>query len=114
MNQRELEELLEELCEEIRLLAGRDTEKTLIRVFNAFLRFREPMGGTKIAVITGINRVTCIHHIKKLEKIGLLKRHEKSYVLRDLREFAREYRKLSIERVKRLENLISAIEEKER
>ena len=89
---------LVELCRMMRLMSERDVDATLAQVLKAMMvRCREgPVGGSELAKESGINRITIIHHLKRLEGAGFVRRTEGKYLLRVqsaegmLTEFRRE------------------------
>lgn len=112
---RETQELLirkklEQLCYAMKLISGRDTEKTVLQVLTVFVREHGPIGGSMVSERTGLNRITCIHHIKRLESAGLVRKKDRHYELSDLEEFFGYYRKLMHQRMSMMEELISEIE----
>jgi DNA-binding MarR family transcriptional regulator len=72
------------LCRKMRLMSERDTDATLPQVLKVMmLRSRgQPVGGSELSELSGINRITIIHHLKRLENAGLVQRQESKYVLR--------------------------------
>lgn len=75
---------LVELCKMMRLMSERDVDATLAQVLKAMMvRCREgPVGGSELAKASGINRITIIHHLKRLEGAGFVRRSEGKYLLR--------------------------------
>lgn len=109
-SQKEILQKLEQFCNELHLISGRDTEKTVIQVLSAFMSEPGPLGGSKISEMTGLNRITCIHHIRRLQTIGLVRKHHRYYELTDLREFLTYYRRLVQNRIKLMSELLDEIE----
>jgi len=85
------------LCRMMRLMSGRDTDATLPQVLKVMLVHsrREPVGGSELAKISGLNRITILHHLKRLEGAGFVVRKESGYVLRvqTAEEMLLEFRK---------------------
>ncbi|MFH1285338.1 MAG: helix-turn-helix domain-containing protein [Candidatus Micrarchaeota archaeon] len=84
--EREADEV-EELCRMLNLVSGRDTDKTVVEVFRNFLReFAEEkergVGSSELARVSGINRITCIHHLVRLERAGVVVKEGTRYYLR--------------------------------
>ncbi|MCX8166378.1 MAG: winged helix-turn-helix domain-containing protein [Candidatus Micrarchaeota archaeon] len=102
---------IEQLCINLDLLTGRDTEKTLIQLLSAIAKEKKPFGTTELSQKTGINRVTCIHHIRKLQIAGLIVKRNNFYELNDLEEFYKFYKQMMQKRLQMLEKLIKELEE---
>jgi predicted transcriptional regulator len=79
-----LDDELSELCRSMRLMSERDTDATLAQVLKAMLVHArsQPIGGSELSKVSGINRITIIHHLKRLEGAGFVQRQETKYVLR--------------------------------
>ena len=77
-------EELVELCRKMRLMSERDTDATLPQVLRVMMvhSHGQPVGGSELSELSGINRITIIHHMKRLEGAGFVKREEGKYVLR--------------------------------
>jgi DNA-binding MarR family transcriptional regulator len=77
------EELIQ-LCRRMRLMSERDTDATLPQVLKVMLvhSHGQPVGGSELSELSGINRITIIHHMKRLEGAGFVQRREGKYVLR--------------------------------
>lgn len=93
-----VDEELVELCRKMRLMSERDVDATLAQVLKTMMvagRDR-PVGGSELAKSSGINRITIIHHLRRLEGAGFVRREEGKYVMRVrsaedmLMEFRRE------------------------
>ena len=80
----EVDEELSELCRMMRLMSERDVDATLPQVLKAMLLCSRdgPVGGSELARASGINRITILHHLKRLENAGFVERREGKYVLR--------------------------------
>lgn len=72
------------LCRKMRLMSERDTDATLPQVLKVMMLHSrgQPVGGSELSELSGINRITIIHHLKRLENAGLVQRQESKYVLR--------------------------------
>ncbi|MFA6328428.1 MAG: hypothetical protein WCY41_03210 [Candidatus Micrarchaeia archaeon] len=72
------------LCRKMRLMSERDTDATLPQVLRVMMVHSrgQPVGGSELSELSGINRITIIHHMKRLEGAGFVKREEGKYVLR--------------------------------
>ena len=77
------EELIE-LCRKMRLMSERDTDATLPQVLKVMMVHSrgQPVGGSELSELSGINRITIIHHMKRLEVAGFVRREEGKYILR--------------------------------
>jgi DNA-binding MarR family transcriptional regulator len=73
-----------ELCRKMRLMSERDTDATLPQVLKVMMvhSHGQPVGGSELSEISGINRITIIHHMKRLEGAGFVKRKEGKYILK--------------------------------
>jgi len=73
----------EQLCRHMRLMSGRDVDRTVARVFRVMVaRGRmESIGGTELAEISRLNRITCLHHLGRLEAAGVVEREGRRYRL---------------------------------
>jgi predicted transcriptional regulator len=80
----EVEEELAKLFRSMHLMSERDIDATMTRVFQAMMRMgREgPVGSTDLSRASGLNRITVIHHLKRLENAGVVEKHESKYVMR--------------------------------
>ena len=74
---------LSELCKMMKLMSERDTDSTLSQVLKTMLVHSrsQPIGGSELSKISGLNRITIIHHMKRLEHAGFVRRQETKYVL---------------------------------
>ena len=91
------DEELVELCRMMRLMSDRDTDATLPQVLKAMLLEArgKPVGGSELSKSSGINRITIIHHLRRLEDAGFVRRMDGKYVLRvqTAEEMLLEFRK---------------------
>jgi predicted transcriptional regulator len=80
----DVEEELTKLFRSMHLMSERDVDATVTRVFRAMMQMgrEEPVGSTDISRFSGLNRITVIHHLKRLEIAGVVKKQEAKYVLR--------------------------------
>ncbi len=74
----------ERLCRSLRILNTRDMDGTVTVVFRSILiSSRErPIGSSELAKTTRLNRVTVIHHLQRLERMGVLEHERHKYRLR--------------------------------
>ena len=72
------------LCRKMRLMSERDTDATLPQVLRVMMVHSrgQPVGGSELSELSGINRITIIHHMKRLEGAGFVRREEGKYILR--------------------------------
>jgi predicted transcriptional regulator len=70
------------LFRHLRVLSQRDRDKTVTHVFRVMLSREKPVGSTDVARISGLNRITCIHHLRRLESAGIVERERRKYRLR--------------------------------
>ena len=75
---------LSELCRMMRIMSERDTDGTLPQVLKAMMveGRDKPVGGSELSRVSGLNRITVIHHLRRLEVAGFVRRSEGKYVLR--------------------------------
>ncbi len=75
---------LAELCKMMRIMSERDTDGTLPQVLKAMMveGKGKPVSGSDLSRISGINRITIIHHLGRLEDAGLVRRSEGKYILK--------------------------------
>ena len=79
-----IDEELTELCKMMRIMSERDVDATLAHVLKTMMVHsrQRPLGGSELSKISGINRITIIHHMKRLEGAGVVQRREGKYQLR--------------------------------
>lgn len=77
-------EELAQLCRMMRIMSERDTDGTLPQVLRIMMveGRSKPVGGSDLSRISGLNRITIIHHLGRLEGAGLVRRTEGKYILR--------------------------------
>ncbi len=75
---------LSELCRMMRIMSERDTDGTLPQVLKVMMveGRDKPVGGSELSRVSGLNRITVIHHLRRLEVAGFVRRSEGKYVLR--------------------------------
>lgn len=81
---REMDAELASLCRMMRIMSERDTDGTLPQVLKVMMveGRGKPVGGSELSEISGLNRITIIHHLRRLEGAGLVRRQEGKYVLK--------------------------------
>jgi DNA-binding MarR family transcriptional regulator len=72
------------LCRKMRLMSERDVDATLAQVLKSMMLHSrgQPIGGSELSKESGINRITVIHHLRRLEGAGFVSRTEGKYILR--------------------------------
>lgn len=75
---------LSELCKMMHIMSERDVDATLAQVLKTMMVHsrEQPLGGSELSKISGINRITIIHHLKRLEGAGFVQRKEGKYIMR--------------------------------
>ncbi|MFH1470619.1 MAG: winged helix-turn-helix domain-containing protein, partial [Candidatus Micrarchaeota archaeon] len=70
---------VETICEAMGVVSGRDTDRTVIQVFRTVVRHsrEDGIGGSELSELSGLNRITCLHHLKRLEEAGLIERENR-------------------------------------
>ncbi|GEM_PF-1003063 len=80
----ESHDIVVRFCQSLRIVEERDTDGTVVRVVRTILQEGrdKPVGGTELAEASGLKRVTVLHHLRRLEDLGLVERHAHRYMLR--------------------------------
>jgi len=75
---------LEVFCRRMRIISTRDMDGTVTVVFRSMLEEgrQQPVGSSELAKSTCLNRVTIIHHLQRLEQMGLVEHTQRKYRLR--------------------------------
>jgi DNA-binding MarR family transcriptional regulator len=83
-NPEDIDNELSALCRMMRIMSERDTDGTLPQVLKVMMveGRGKPVGGSELSRVSGLNRITVIHHLKRLEGAGFVRRQEGKYVLR--------------------------------
>jgi len=101
-------------CRRIRLLSERDTNKTVVHVFRVVLQRgrKGNFGSTEIAEIGELNRITCIHHLKRLARAGIIEKDGIKYRLKSgsLLEIVEGLRKRQIEMFDDMDDIAKSID----
>ncbi|MEM4634057.1 MAG: helix-turn-helix domain-containing protein [Candidatus Anstonellaceae archaeon] len=105
---------LVELCRMMRLMSERDTDATLPQVLKIMLleaRDR-PVGGSELSRASGINRITILHHLRRLEAAGFVRRINGKYIMRvqSAEEMILEFRKEMEEAFSQMDELAREID----
>ncbi len=82
--QKEREDELESFCRAMNIISRRDMDGTVMVVFRSILTKgrAQPVGSSELADFTHLNRVTIIHHLQRLQAMGLVEHTERKYLLR--------------------------------
>ncbi len=72
-----------QLCRGMRLLSERDIDATLAILMRHVMELgnEKEIGCSELARVSGLNRITCIHHMKRLEKAGIVEKDDTKYKL---------------------------------
>ncbi len=107
-------DLVEQLCESVGIVSGRDTDKTVIQVFRTMIRHSGEggIGGSALSELSGVNRITCIHHLKRLEEAGMVEKENRRYHLRreNLRRTMAELRREALSLFDMLDRMAEEID----
>ncbi|MFH1779886.1 MAG: hypothetical protein ABH803_01940 [Candidatus Micrarchaeota archaeon] len=103
--------MLEELCKDLGIVSGRDTDKTIVRVFKVVIQQRT-VGGTDVEKAAGMNRITAIHHLNKLQDVGIVEKKDNKYLLRgsDLPGLITALQKQQMQHFQRMRKMIEVME----
>ncbi|MCX6769132.1 MAG: ArsR family transcriptional regulator [Candidatus Micrarchaeota archaeon] len=111
----EIDAELVELCRRMRLMSERDVDATLAQVLKAMMQHARdsPMGGSELSKLSGINRITIIHHLKRLEGVGFVQRQEGRYILRvhSAEDMILEFRKEMEQTFQEMDEMARGIDE---
>lgn len=106
---------LAELCKMMRIMSERDTDGTLPQVLKVMMveGRTKPVGGSELSKASGINRITIIHHLKRLEGAGLVRRTEGKYVLKvqTAEDMLMEFRKVMEQDFAQMDEIAREIDE---
>lgn len=77
------DEELVKLCKYMRIMSDRDTDATVTQVLKTMMIAGrdKPVGGSELAKMSGLNRITVLHHLKRLESAGVVKKEETKYIM---------------------------------
>ncbi|MFH1306622.1 MAG: hypothetical protein ABIH83_03125 [Candidatus Micrarchaeota archaeon] len=77
------EDELERLCRSIRLVSRRDLDGTVTTVIRTMLEESadSPIGSSELAGLARLNRITVMHHLKRLENAGIVQRKQHKYLI---------------------------------
>ncbi|MCX8163184.1 MAG: HTH domain-containing protein [Candidatus Micrarchaeota archaeon] len=85
INLKEEKDELEVFCSSLHILSKRDKDKTILTVIRAVLYYptNRPISATTLSKALSVNRITVLHHLKKLQKIGIIQKQKRKYFLVD-------------------------------
>lgn len=98
-NRKKKEDELESICRSIGLLSERDIDGTVVEVFRyALVKHDSFFGSTELSRVSRINRLTCLHHLKRMERMGIVENKEGEYCLArpTLEEIVEDFRGKSL------------------
>lgn len=74
---------LEFFCSSLQILTKRDKDKTLLTVLRAVthLPVNQSIKASQLAKTVSLNRITVLHHLNRLEQLGLIKKEKSNYYL---------------------------------
>ena len=105
---------VEKLCEAVGIVSGRDTDRTVIQVFRTMLVHSDEkgIGGSKLSELSGVNRITCLHHLKRLEQAGIIEGEKGRYHLRqeNLKKTMKELRREALSLFDMIEEMAQEID----
>ncbi|MEM2138003.1 MAG: ArsR family transcriptional regulator [Candidatus Anstonellaceae archaeon] len=106
---------LSELCRMMRLMSERDVDATLAQVLKTMMVHSrgKPVGGSELSEISGLNRITILHHLKRLEGAGFVRRSEGKYIMRvrSAEEMLMEFRKEMEETFQHMDEMAREIDQ---
>ena len=78
---------LERLLRFAGIVSERDVDNTVVEIMRSLVaasreRDFEGIRSGELAKKSGLNRITCIHHLQRLEKAGLVEKENEHYELR--------------------------------
>jgi len=74
---------LEQFCRSLQIVTRRDTDGTVTTVIRTMMTEfpQDSVGSTELAQKTNLNRVTILHHLKRLQDAGIVQKYERRYRL---------------------------------
>ncbi|MEK6924455.1 MAG: hypothetical protein AABW54_04420 [Candidatus Micrarchaeota archaeon] len=106
---------LEQFCRGIRLVSNRDTGRTVVQVLRAVLSNYPggEFGSTELSRAARLNRITCIHHLKRLSDAGIVEKDDSRYRLRvrSMDAFMEEMRREMLASLAEMEKLAFELDE---
>ena len=105
---------LERLCQSIQIVSRRDIDGTVTIVMRAMLEDAHggPVGSSELAAKAHLNRVTVIHHLRRLEQAGIVEHSDRKYRLciDGFEEFVKQVRKETLRMFDETEELAAQID----
>ncbi|MEM4137189.1 MAG: winged helix-turn-helix domain-containing protein [Candidatus Anstonellaceae archaeon] len=85
INLEEKKDNLEVFCSSLQILSKRDKDKTILTIIRAVMHYptNKPISATNLSKSLSVNRITVLHHLKKLQRIGLIQKQKTKYYLVD-------------------------------
>ena len=108
------EQKCEELCRFFGAVSQRDTDRTVVRVFKVVATIsnsERSIGSSEIARIEQINRLTALHHLKRLETLGLVENKNGQYFMRDFDDIFEEMEERMLDSMRRAKRLAQMLEQ---
>jgi DNA-binding transcriptional ArsR family regulator len=106
----------EQICRLFGALSGRDTGRTVVRVYRVVVEKASPekgIGSSELAEIERLNRLTAMHHLNRLAELGMLEKRGPRYFARDFDEIFDEFEKQALENIKRARMIARQLERQE-
>ncbi len=74
---------VEQFCKSLQIVTRRDVDGTATTVIRAMLEKcpNDPISSTELANKTNLNRITVIHHLRRLENVGIVQKNDRKYLL---------------------------------
>lgn len=74
---------VERFCRSLQIVSRRDIDGTVTTVIRTMLQEapEDSIGSSELASLTNLNRVTVIHHLRRLEKVGVVQKERHKYRL---------------------------------
>ena len=112
----EIDSELSELCRMMRIMSDRDVDGTIVQVLRTMMEQTrsKPLGGSELSRASGLNRITVIHHLRRLETAGFVRRQDGGkYMLRvqSAEEMLMEFRREMEDTFAQMDELAREIDE---
>lgn len=105
---------VEKFCEAVGVVSGRDKDKTVIQVFRTMVKHsgEEGIGGSELSKLSGVNRITCLHHLKRLQEAGIVESERGRYHLKheNLKRTMKELRREALSLFDMIEEMAQEID----
>lgn len=104
-----------QFCRSLQIVTRRDTDGTVTTVIRTMLNEypKDLVGSSELAQKTNLNRVTVIHHLKRLEDAGIVQKDQRKYRLspRGFSDLVQRMRQQTEEMFEEAQNLARKIDE---